>query len=504
MNLLDKGGIPRSTLPIRELLITAVATAVTISIMKAHNDKKRALCVFISFVATACLMQQKKKFFRDSIQIFFSEDAKKGIVTFAEAPITKISITATNERCSDTPYTMVAELKRPTISIQGKKSRAIRKISLQSYGHSWDHTANSDAPQMTVFISGRNKKHSIEADFTCLRGRNSLLLDIKSKRYEEYIPLCRVRNTRDYIRKALEMKLKKKSFLQTLLARYLSKDTFPANKEKAMYLIHNFGDMLHKSSILAMSKALERLVQIDYETTKSKLELSDKSSSTTRYPSGRLSHLKDGQLKSLEADILMLVKARACEYENLHEALGHNVYKSAMNLGIEDVIACYPDRVNQATNTLIKTYIASHRTLAPQMKAIHKYIETCRKHHNKQLQRTTDCTKTVDSHAHQILCSFAKQEGISPGDLCAIIEHARNKLCRKYRETFVDDITGITQKVTARISKIRIKIGKFESQDMEMEDHELCDEADEVDELHHEAIEAPLSDHIKYPLRGCR
>ncbi len=506
MNLLDTRGAPQSALPVRELLLAAVAAAATIGIIKVHNDKKRALCVCVSFMAAACLIQRKRKFFRDNIQIFFAENAKKGVVTFAEASITKISIAAKNARDEDGHYAMVAELSRPTISIQGKKSRAIRAIDIQSYGHSWEYATNSDTPQITVCISGNNKKSSVEADFPCLRGKNSLLLDIKSKRYEEYIPLCWVRNAHDYIRKALEMKLRRQSFLQILLAKYLSEEHFPANREKAMYLIHNFGNILQKSSAMAMSKALEKLARINFEITQSKPELSGTSSSTTKHPSVRLTHLGEDQFKSLESDILTLVKARACEYENLHEALSHDAYKSAINPGIEDIIACYPDRVNQTTNAFLKTHIASYRTLAPRMKAIHRYIEICRKHHNKRLQRTADCDdpKTADSYAYKAVYDFAKQEGISTDDLHAIIEHARYKLCRKYRGLFVDDITGITQKVTARLCKIRIKLGKFESKDADAEDYELCYEIDEPDESCDRTIEAPLSDYIKYPLRGFR
>ncbi|ASI47668.1 hypothetical protein AOV_02175 [Anaplasma ovis str. Haibei] len=506
MNLLDKRGAPQSASPVRELLLAAVAAAATISMMKVHSDEKRALCVCISFMAAACLIQQKRKFFRDNIQIFFTENAKRGVVTFAEASITKISITPKSERGEDGQYSMVAELSKPTISIQGEKSRAIREIDIQSYGHSWEHATNSGTPQMTVCISGNNKKSSVEADFTCLRGKNSLLLDIKSKRYEEYIPLCRVRNTHDYIRRALEMKLRKQSFLQILLTRYLSEENFLANKEKVLYLMHNFGSVLQKSSAMAINRSLERLARINFEITKSKTELSGESSSTTKYPSIRLDYLGEEQFKSLESDILALVKARTCEYENLHEALSHSAYKSAISLGIEDIIACYPDRVNQATNTFLKTHIASYRTLAPRMKAIHRYIETCRKYHNKQLKRTADCDnpKTTDSYAYQAIYNFTKQEGISPDDLHAIIEHARDKLCRKYRGLFVDDITGITQKVTARLCKIRIKLGKFESHDADAEDYELYYEIDEPDEACDRTIEAPLSDYTKYPLRGFR
>ncbi|MCU7612205.1 hypothetical protein OC187_01340 [Anaplasma capra] len=453
-------------------------------------------------MVVAFLMQNKGKFFRDNIQIFFSESEKKGIVTFEEASVTKISIIAGNRYNAGIPYVMIAELSKSTICVQGEKKYAERNIGLQGYSHSWEHETNSsDVPQMTVLISGSNKKSAIEADFSHFQGRNSLVIDIKSKRYKEHMPLCRIRSTHDYINGALNICLRKKSFLQVLLEKYLSEENFFANKAKVMYLMYNYGSTLQKSVSVAMNKTLKRLLQ--FELSQSYSESIVKPIMPEESLSGAFGYLEEEQFKSLESDILTLVKIRACEYENLHESLSHQIYRDIISPSVEEIIACYPDRSNQETNTFFKKHISSTKTLIPKMRAIHKYIEACKKYNGKQLQCASirNGADAMDTYAYHALYNFAGREGIKTDDLDAVIRRARDRICRKYGELFVDDIVGIAKKVTAHTGKVRVKIKRLKSQDTEddkiydddAEDYALCNSSD-VNTLQDELISVPLSE----------
>ncbi|MGN7661582.1 MAG: hypothetical protein ACTJLK_03075 [Anaplasma sp.] len=459
------------------LFTTATSAATTVQLLyNTSMDQKHREKICASLGIITCLVQNKRKFFRDNIKIFFSEEDKKGIITFDGASIEKVCIAIGNSPARNAPYTMTATLNKPTIRIQGETNYAERRINLQGYSHSWEHepSATDCAPQIIISLTGTNRQSSLEANFVHSKAKNSLSLDVKSRKYEEYVPIPAVNSSYNYIKKALGMRIGKLSFLQILLEKYFSEENFQADAAKAFYLVDNFSNLLQKSVLASFDKKYKKLSHSSVETeslqcnTSFRIALGDSAVASDLVT---LHGLADDHFESLKADMLELLRARACEYENLHEPLSHKAYKDSICPGMEDVIACYPDKTNKLTNASLRKSISLNKALLLKMKAIHGYIESCRKHHNGQLSYTTDHSipksQATYGYAHKVLCNFMEQENLPTNEWSAVIAYARQKVVRKYKGLFLNDIAGITEKISATIHKLNIKVERFKLEEDE-------------------------------------
>ncbi|MGN7678230.1 MAG: hypothetical protein ACTJLL_00515 [Anaplasma sp.] len=469
MNTLKRGssGYIASVCGLFTIATSAVTTAQLVHTTPRDQKHKERICASLGVIA--CLAQNKRRFFRDNIKIFFSEEEKRGIISFDGASIERMRITTGSSLTRNAPYTLIAMLDKPTIRIQGETNYAERCINLQGYSHSWEHeqSVTDCAPQITISLTGTNRQGGLEANFMHSEAKNSLSLDVKSRKYEEYVPIPAVNGSYNYIKKALSMRIGKLSFLQILLEKYFSEENFSANEAKASYLLDNFSNLLQKSILSSFDKKHKKLAHSGAETgvlqcsTSSQAALGSSAVESALTPHG----LTDDHFESLKADILELLRARACEYENLYEPLNHKAYRDSICPSMEDIIACYPDKTNKLTNASLRKSISLNKALLLKMKAIHGYIEGCRKYHNGQLSYTLDHSipqnPATDGYACKIICNFMKQENLLTNEWSSVVAYARQKVVRKYKGLFLNDIAGITEKISATIHKLSIKVERF-------------------------------------------
>ncbi|MFV9839120.1 MAG: hypothetical protein AB8U44_03795 [Aaplasma endosymbiont of Hyalomma asiaticum] len=428
-----------------------------------------------SFMGMSAVSSPHRGGYRNKICVYFFENEKKGIVTMYDAPVHSIKICENGRSPNETRYEMTAVLDKMIVG-QGKNYKAVRKIGVESFNSGRDKEKGTDEkPHVTLLVSGKSFKRGLEALFVSPEKGKSISLNLKSRRYVEYNPIP-MDNDDSFLWKALKMSIDRKSFLVILLKKYLSSADMRQNLRKATYLAEHFSYLIPHAASESLKKTARGLYRSHFEHTKGNdnLENIEKFiSALGTFDFTAPLPISEEDAESLKVDALELVKERAFEYENLHEILNRDSGLDTMAIGVEEIIACYPtSKGNHPTNTFFKKAISSSKDLSSKMHVIHGFIDTC-KISNKKLHCITlnkELLENVatDTYAYGVLRSFAECDPREEGNITSIgtiIEKAREVVSQKYAAAFGGRIVGITERISANVSEVSVKIAKVKNVD---------------------------------------
>ncbi|SCV62415.1 hypothetical protein ANAPH2_00296 [Anaplasma phagocytophilum] len=413
--------------------------------------------------------------YSDKVYIFFSEEEKKGIVTLYESSIQSIQIYSNSSENLDTQYTMVAILNKITVG-QDKKRKASRNISIRAFHHEWENKDFQNVkPEITLIAAGKDYNTRTETYFSPPKNQSIPLIGISTSKYVEYRPMIE-KHSKTFLEKALPLHINKKSIITTILESYILKKNSRANTKVAIYLVENFLPLIPKTTLAALKKGALKLKRICLEEGSNTTDLNEVdrlclSLNSAAFPAPY--SITETNTKALKEEVFHLIKERACQYEHLHEALSKDAYKSIISVDLEEIVACYTNKSNQFTSTLLKKCISANKNLSHKMAIVHRYIDELKKRsvNNNAKPLILDCQLPGAGEdftfAHNSLISLAKKNAPQEVEFCVdhIIEEAKRHVAKKYSTIFLRDVMGITEKVSAHVNKMSVKINKMQHND---------------------------------------
>ena len=455
-----------------------VMAAITLKFMQKSQllgNSRNIVNLCVSFMGMAAITYPNKGEYLNKVYIYFSENEKKGIVTMYDAPVHSIKICESDKSQNDSRYEMTAVLDKMIVG-QGKNYKAVRRIGVESFNSGRGNAQGvHDKPHVTLLVSGKSFKKGLETLFTAPEKGKSLSLNLKSRRYVEYNPIP-ADDADSFMWKALKMSIDRKSFLVILLKKYLASSNVGQNLRKAIYLAEHFSHLIPQAVSESLKKTARGLYRTQFERAAGNDDLENiakfiSALGTCHFTVPSVISKEDAE--SLKLDALELVKGRAFEYGNLHEMLNSDYGLDAITIGVEEIIACYPtSKGNHPTNTCFKKIISSSKDLSSKMHVIHGYIDACKisnkKLHCIPLNKELLDNVATDTYAYGILRSFAEcgshgEENVL--SIGTIIEKARALVSQKYSEAFGDSIVGITERISANVTEVSVKIAKVKNVD---------------------------------------
>ncbi|QXK92014.1 hypothetical protein HL033_00275 [Neoehrlichia mikurensis] len=427
---------------ISNLLAFIVGSEIIIE-SRTTQDRKRAMlvCIFSVSILTLILLRIYCMFFHRKINVFLKNHKESFIL---DAPLLKIEIYNKEHSCNACSMLQVT-LDKKVISGY-TTDNADRQILIQDY---INNPVNSINAQIKIyFISKPGSIKERIMPFTSLHAKPNIIINIKEKKFIRYniLHLKSIILSIDELKKLLDFCVDEKSIHIWLLEKYLSENcnNYYLNN-RLLYILKNFPCSSKIRNLLSdklrdnLCDALRYLQEHDFNK------------------------LTNNDLKILIKDIMDLIIKRSCEYTNLHEILHKEEYikKLDLQIGDEDIIACYFDTLNNKTSCLIKKSLLYNNTQSKLMIALHSYIEKCKKYNENKFKdlRTLYVTNEVKI-GYDILSNFITKHNLND-NINQIIYAARNEVSKKYSKLLNSYIIGLVKEEVTSISRLQLSKGSI-------------------------------------------
>ncbi|KJV68770.1 hypothetical protein [Candidatus Neoehrlichia procyonis] len=437
MRTINKQGV----IYVSNLLTIIMGSEIFVASRKVRDNKCAVLiCTFSTSVLALVLLQIYYMFFHRKVYIVLKNKKELFIL---DAPLLKIEVYSTkhsHNACSTLQVTLDKKL------IDGySTNNAERQILIQKCT---SNPLNSINAQIKIcFI---NKPGSVKIriiPLTSLDVKPNIVINVKEKKYTKYsiLHLQSVILSVNDLEKILNLCVCGKSIYLLLLEKYLSEnyDNDHINN-KLLYILKNFPCSNYYQSLLSNELESNLCNALKYLRKYNAIKLT-----------------KD-DLEILTEDIMDLMIKRAHEYKNLHEVLYKEEYIKEFNLqiGNEDIIACYFDALNNVTSNLIKKYLLCNNSQIKIISALHSYITKCKECNENRFKdlRTLYFTDEIKI-GYEILSNFINEHNLSD-NIDHIIYVARSEVSKKYSKLLNNCIIGLVKEETASISRLKLSKGK--------------------------------------------